>query len=516
MRHFFNSETKTINSAAAILALAGLFSRFLGLVRDWLLSSTFGASWELDVYFVAFRIPDLIYNVLVAGGIVVAFLPLFSEYFSLSKEKAWEFANNILNVFLFLLVTISLVLFLFTPFLVKLIAPGFNLEELALGIFLTRIILLGPILLGLSSIFSAILQYFNRFLVYALCGLLYNLGIIFGILFLVPFFGIAGVALGVVVGAVFHFLIQIPSAIGCGFKYRRIFSFSVDLKRVFKLMLPRTLATAGQQINLVVITAIASTLSTGSIAIFSFANNIQYFPVGIIGVSFATAIFPALSKTWVEEKRKDFIDKLSLTFCKILYFIVPLSVLFFVLRRHIVDVILRHGQFTQVQADLTSACLGLFCIGIWALALIPLLFRAFFSLQDTKTPTLIALSGIVLNIVLSFYLVWLFGSWGVASLLGLPLAFSLSSIFQLALLMIFLKKRIGDLSFRRIYDSFWRVFTASLIMFLFVSFISNFLSPSVFWEKVIVIFLIFFAGILTYLLSARILKIPFFGKYEIN
>jgi len=519
MKRFFNLQTKSINSAAGILALSALLSRFLGLIRDWLLSGTFGAGWELDVYFAAFRLPDLVYNVLITGGIVVAFLPLFSEYFSLSKERAWQFTNNVLNAFLFLIISISLVLFLFTPFLVRLIAPGFGPEKLSLAILLTRLMFLGPILFGLSSVFSGILQYFNRFFIYALCPILYNLGIIFGIIFLVPRFGILGVALGVILGAALHFLIQVPSAIGCGFKYKAIFSFSSDLKRLFSLMLPRTIATAGQQINLVVITAIASTLSAGSIVIFNFANNLQYFPIGIIGVSFATAMFPSLSRAWIKDKKDEFIESFSLAFCKILYFIIPVSILFFILRSHIVEIILRHGQFTQAQADLTAASLALFCLGIWALSLIPLVFRAFFSLQDTKTPTLIALASIILNVGLSFYLTDLLGSgsWelfslkGDISVLGLPLAFSSAVIFQLVLLMIFLRRKIKGLSFRKIYNSFWRIVAAGFLMWLVIHFVLGlFGSFTGFAEKLSVLLIIVVSGALSYLLFSWLLRSPEF------
>ena len=188
---FFNSQTNSVGAAAGILALSALISRVLGVVRDWLLAKTFGAGPELDVYFAAFRIPDLVYNILIAGGVIVAFLPLFSEYFSKgNKEDAWRFTNNTLNIFLFFLIFLCLILFIFASPLIKLITPGFDPEQLQKTIFLTRLMFLSPIFLGLSSIFSGILQYFNRFLIYGLCPILYNLGIIFGVLFLAPPLGV--------------------------------------------------------------------------------------------------------------------------------------------------------------------------------------------------------------------------------------------------------------------------------------------------------------------------------------
>jgi putative peptidoglycan lipid II flippase len=398
------------------------------------------------------------------GGVLVAFLPLFSEYFAKDEKKAWEFSSNCLNVFLFLLILLSLFLFIFTPYLVKMIAPGFGYGETQKTIMLTRVMFLSPIFFGLSSIFSGILQYFDRFLIYGLCPILYNLGIIFGILFLSPKFGILGLALGVVMGAFFHFVIQVPTALSCGFNYKPIFNFKDSkISRLFILMIPRTLGVSAFQINLVVINAIASTLGEGTISIFNLANNISYFPIGIVGISFAVAAFPSLSKTWAEGGKKEFFRKFSLVFRQTLYLVFPISILIFILRNQIVDIILKNGLFSVFSAKLASSSLGLFCLGIFALALIPIVLRAFFSLKNTKTPTLIALISMSVNIFLSFiltqalkfprvgwhfflqkFLVNFFSLQGIqdVSVLGLALAVSFSAIFQLILLLFFLFKEL--------------------------------------------------------------------------
>jgi len=529
MNRFFNSQTKTVTAAAGILAISALISRVLGLIREWLLASTFGAGSNLDVYFAAFRIPDLVYNVLIAGGIVVAFLPLFSEYFAKNKKEAWQFTNNVLNIFLFFLIFLCLVLFIFTPSLMKLIAPGFNLEQAGLAILLTRLMFLSTIFFGLSAIFSGILQYFNRFLVFSLCPVLYNLGIIAGIIFLSPTFGIFGVAIGVVAGAFFHFVIQIPSAANCGFRYRPIFNFKdPGIKKAFKLMIPRTLGMAANQINLIVITAIASTLVSGSIAIFNFANNLQYFPIGIIGVSFAVAAFPAFSRAWAENKKGEFIKNFSSLFRQVLYLIIPTSCLIFILRNQIVGIVLRHGQFSPVSAHLTAASLGLFCFGVFALSLIPLIFRAFFAFKDTKTPTLIAVAGMAVNIILSFYFTWLLGFSNLfqkfivnalslqgienVQVVGLPLAFAIAGIFQFILLMIFLYKKIGDYKLKEIFNSFLKILTGSCLMVAGVYLILYLISPifsiqtffGVFWQTIIAAL----AGGLVYVIATFLLKSP--------
>jgi len=460
LNKILNSQTNSVGAAAGILAASSLISRFLGLIRDRLLASTFGASSNLDVYFAAFRIPDFIYNILIAGGIVVAFVPLFSEYFLKDKEEAWDFVNNVLGIFLFFLVITTLIISIFAPIIVKIITPGFNSQQLALTVLLTRILFLSPIFLGLSSIFSGILQYFNRFLVYSLAPILYNLGIILGIIFLAPVSGILGVTLGVIMGAFLHFAIQIPSAVNAGLSYKPIFHLKDSkIKRVFYLMLPRTFGVAAPQINLMVVTAIASGLPAGALSIFTFANNLQQFPLGLIGIPFAIAAFPALSQAWASQKKEDFTIKFSSTFRKILYIIIPLSFLIFIFKNQIIEIILKTGRFSEAAAALAAASLGLFTLGIFATTLIPLIFRAFFALQDTKTPTIIAIIAMILNIFLCFGFVHLLSfpnpfqglivkSFSLQdidniSVIGLPLAFSIDSILQFILLMIFLFRKIN-------------------------------------------------------------------------
>ena len=438
MRTLFHFQTKTITSAAIVLAGSSLISRILGLFRDRLLAGVFGAGSELDVYYAAFRIPDFIYNILIAGGVVVAFLPLFSEYFLKDKEMAWHFASNVLNIFLLCLILIALGFFVFAPAIVKIIVPGFDNQQIQLTVLLTKILLLSPILLGLSAVFSGILQYFNKFLFYSLAPIMYNLGIIFGIVFLTPFSGIAGVAGGVIIGALLHFLIQVPGAIRSGFSYKLILDFKDEkIKRVFSLILSRTLGVAAPQINLMVATVLASTLAAGSLAIFNFANNFAQFPMGLIGIPFAVAVFPSLSKSFASLNKEDFIRDFFATFKKIAYLTLPISLLIFIFRNQIIEIIFKTGKFTQSSMEITAASLGFFALGIWANSLIPLVLRAFFAFKDTKTPTVIAVFAMILNIGLSFWFVRLMDS-----VTGLPLAFSIDSILQLLLLMFFLSRKI--------------------------------------------------------------------------
>ena len=489
----FNFQSKTITRAAILLLFFGLVSKLLALVRDRLLAGRFGAGQELDIYFAAFRIPDFVFGIMIMGGLATVFLPVFSEYFKKSEEDGWKLANNALNCFLILLIATCALLAVFTPYLIKFIIPGFNQESRDLAISLTRIMFLSPIFLGISSIFSGILHYFNKFLIYSLAPVLYNLGIIIGILFFVPAFGLKGLAFGVILGAILHWIIQIPATKFSGYRYSFIFNFRhPGLVKIFKLVIPRTIGSAAYHINLIVVTAIASTLTVGSIAVLNFSNNLQYLPVGLIGLSFALASFPALSKAWVDKAKEKFLESFSLVFRQVLFLMIPTSVLVFLLRAQFVRLILGTGQFGWLETRLTAASLGLFCFGIFAISLIPLLARTFYSLHDTKTPVFIGLASVSLNIALSFIFINLLEKMGVfynftsnilrlegiknISIVGLPLALSISGIFQFSLLVIFLKIKMGDIRLKKILQSFWKILLSSILLGVFTYFSLRFAS----------------------------------------
>ncbi|MDD5606543.1 MAG: murein biosynthesis integral membrane protein MurJ [Candidatus Pacebacteria bacterium] len=478
LRKISNSESKSVTFSAIILAVGGLISRILGLLRDRLLAGRIGAGQELDIYFTAFRIPDFVYGILIAGGIVSVFLPVFAEYFK--KERANELTNYVLNAFLVILIIICAVLAIFTGPLISLIAPGFSASAKAATVLLTRIMFLSPIFLGLSSIFSGILHYFNRFLIYSLAPILYNLGIIFGILFLYPLFGTLGLGYGVILGALLHLLIQIPAVKSTGYFYKPLLNFSFPgLSKMFRLMIPRTLGMAANHINLIIITAIASFLAVGSISVFNFANNLHYFPIGIVGFSFAISSFPIFSKFFVNGQKKEFFDNFSSSIRQIIFYILPCAFLMFILRAQIVRLVLGTGQFDWSATRLTAASLGIFSLAIIAGSLIPLLTKAFFAMQDTKTPLLISLISVIFNTVFSFYFVHLLGFSNIFSrflinllkleslrdiqVIALPLSFSLITALQAILLFCFIIKKIGNFKYQEIYYSFFKNFLAIVL-----------------------------------------------------
>jgi len=456
LKRLFNGQSKTITSAAIILGATSLISRLLGILRDRILAGEFGAGIELDMYYSAFRIPDLVFNLLVLGALSAGFIPVFIDYLD-SKKKAWELVNVVLNVMFLSLILFSAFLIILTPWLVKIITPGFNNEQLAITSTLTQIMFLSPILLAISGIFGSVLQSFKRFFIYSIAPIFYNVGIIIGALFFTPYLGIYGLAWGVVLGAFLHLLVQIPPVITLGYHYQFIFSLTHQgLIKIFRLMVPRTLGLVISQINLLVVTIIGSTLAVGSIAVFNLANNIQSFPLGLFGISIAIAAFPIFSE--LAKKKKEFIAILSLTVRQILFLIIPASALLIVLRAQVVRVILGSGRFDWEDTVLTLETLSLFAFSLFAQSLILVFARAFYAHHDSKTPFYTGLITALANIVLAVMLVEPFG------VAGLALAFSLSSVLNFLLLTLILHYRLGRLDGQKITISTVKILVATFML----------------------------------------------------
>ncbi len=467
-KRFFGKQINSITVAAALVALSSLASRFLGVIRDRILAGQFGASTTLDIYYAAFRIPDLIFNLIVLGALSAGFVPIFTSLikdFSCENKnncdsenhnkEAWSLANNILNILLIGLAVLSVIGIIAAPLLTRLITPGFGPNEQMTTTALTRIMFLSPLFLGLSGVLGGILQSFKRFFMYSLAPIFYNVGIIIGALYFVNWWGLSGLAWGVVLGAFMHMAIQIPSVYQLGFRYKlKVIWRDINTWKIGRMMVPRTLSLAISQINLLVITIIASGLSSGSLSIFNLANNLQSFPVGIFGISFAIAAFPALSEFAFNK------EKLTANFSQamrqILFFIVPATVLIIALRAQIIRVVLGSGQFNWEDTISTMNTLGFFALSLFAQATMPLLIRVYYARHNSSTPFYLGLFTVLLNIGLSFIFA---PSMGVA---GLALAYSIANILNFILLWVWLYFSVGTLDISNILSSVLK-FTASAI-----------------------------------------------------
>lgn len=496
----------TIFTSAFLLSIATFLSKILGMLRDRVFASKFGAGDTLDIYFAAFRIPDLVFNLLILGALSSAFVPVFVGLVSLNKkEEAFYVTNSLLNIFLLATIFICALLFVFMDPLVSFIAPGFSGEKRELTVAMSRLMLLSPIFFCVSNVAASILNSFKSFFLYALAPIMYNLGIIFGALFFVRRYGIFGLALGVILGAFLHMIIQLPRVFSFGYRFRPIFDFRhPEVKKIWKLMVPRTFGLALDQANLWVITVLASLTAAGSVAVFNLAFNLQSFPISLFGVSFAVAVFPYLAEAASKYNYLAFREHFSKIFSQILFFIIPLSCLIILLRAQIVRLVLGAGNFDWEDTYFTAQSLGLFSLAIFAQGLIHLLARTFYSLSDTKTPFYASLLGVLTNVVLGLVLMRRY------QVLGLVLAFSISSFLSMILLLLILRLRFGDLNDLVLMKNTLKILLVSIIMSATVYFVMRvfaaYVNMQTFFGILEQSFAALFVGVLVFLVLSMAFK----------
>ncbi|MFA6427009.1 MAG: murein biosynthesis integral membrane protein MurJ [Candidatus Magasanikbacteria bacterium] len=501
-------ETKynSITGAAIIIGAASLVSRIIGLVRDRLFAHYFGAGDIMDAYYAAFRIPDFVYNIVVVGALSAGFIPVFMELLVKDKEEARRVTNSVITILAFTLTIVCLILYIFTPQLVTKLTPGFLGSKYELTLTFTRIMLLSPVLLGISGVISGVLQSYKAFLVYSLTPIMYNIGIIVGVTVFVPLFGLNGLAYGVILGALMHLCIQIPALIHYGFNFRPLLLWKhPSVRKIGWLLIPRTLGMATQQINKVAITIIGSLLVSGSLTIFNLADNLQSVPSGIVGISFGMAIFPVLAELAAQNKKQEFVDRISSTTRQILFLILPLTILFIILRAQIVRVTLGTGKFDWDATVLTFQTLAFFSISLFAQSLIPMLARAFYALQDTWTPFIIGMCSTLVNVLAALYFAKSFG------VIGLACAYSASMIIQTALLWIFLRHKTHGLNEKSIVISIIKMSVAVLGMGFVIQLLKKPMSLVVdmekFWGILTQGLVCGTVGLITYLVLCRLLKL---------
>lgn len=493
----FNKEFINVNQAALLLGIFTLLSQILALFRDRFIAHFVGPSAGLDVYYAAFRIPDLIFISIASLASVTVLIPFISAKMENGKvtEEARRFMNSVFTVFFGTMLVVSVIVFFLMPVLAKIVAPGFSPEMQTKLIMLSRIMLVSPILMGLSNLFGTVTQLFRKFFFYSLSPIFYNLGIIIGVVLLYPIWGIKGMAVGVAFGALLHFLIQAIASSGCGFRPKFTFR-KINLKEIKKVVfvsLPRTLGLAFNSIALVCIIALASFEKSGSISIFNFSFNLQSVPLNIIGVSYAVASFPTLVKAFSPKNLEKFKIHLKATARQIIFWSLPVTFLFIVLRAQIVRVILGSGSFTWDNTRLVAASLAIFSISVLAQGMVALLSRAYYATGNTKRPLVINLISSVSIVILAYVFTHIFQTVPMfryviesmfkvtdipgTAVLMLPLAYSVGSIINFILQWIFIKRDFMDKKESFIAKTFYQSLGASFFIGL-VSYLSlNAFSP---------------------------------------
>lgn len=430
---------RALARAGLIVSVAFLLSRVLGWVRFIVIANAFGVSAELEALYAAFRLPDLIFQLVAAGALSSALIPVVSSVLVTDGEaRAWRVVSTVTTLMLVALLAMATIIFLVADALVPLMTPGFDAATTARTVELTRIMVLGPIFLAMGALATSVLNARDRFAAAALAPIVYNLTIIGATVLLAPSMGGVGVAIGVVAGSLGHLLVQVPPLRAIGARIR----LSVDVadpaaRRALTLMLPRAIGLGASQITFVVVTALATDLGLGALTAFTIAFTLLQIPIGVIGVPLGVVLFPSLSREAASGGEDEFRRLLVRAVRLLIVAMIPVAAVAAILRTEAVEVLF--GSFTAGAIALTAATFLAFLPGLPAHALIALLARAFYARQDTITPVLAAVTAVLVNTTLAVALV------GPLGLPGVALAIAIAAWLEAAALAVMLRRRLGPL-----------------------------------------------------------------------
>ncbi|AFV03589.1 hypothetical protein UNSWDHB_1692 [Dehalobacter sp. UNSWDHB] len=502
------TNNQKMMKAAGFMMAANLVSRLLGFVRESLMAGLFGKTAATDAYNTAFILPDLLYWLLVGGVLSAAFIPVLSEYIAKGREKeGWKVVSSVTNATFLLLCILVIAGMLLTPKFIELQVPGFSPANKELTIYLTRILLLQPVILALSGITMGILNSYKIFWPSALGTVLYNASVIlFGALFANSgeARSISGFAFGVVIGAAVNFLVQVPSLRRVGFRYYPM----IDLKhpgvrKIMVLAVPMIIMYTLNQFQVIVNSNLGSALDPGSLTAVWYSYRLFQVPVGIFALAIGVAVFPTLTEQAALKKAKDFLETISSAIRLIIFITVPISIGMVVLRFPLIRVLFQHGEFSAGDTDIMAVPLLYFSLGITAQAIIQILPRAFYAMQNTWIPVILGLVAMAVSII------WMYILVGPLACGGLALAVTLGAIMQMLLLFIVLRRKLGKIDGRRIAAVFSKTLAAALAMAAVVMIWANLLTIWVGIGKMgstIVLISGALVGMLVFFIVARLLK----------
>lgn len=428
--------------SASIVGLAFVASRVLGLLREVILGYRFGTSSEYDAYVSAFRVPDLLFLVVMSGAFGAAFIPIFGGYLEKGeRDRAWRLASTVITMAAVATVVLGAFVFVFAgPIMRNLVAPDLPADIQPLAVKTMRILLLSPIFLGLGIAAKGILEAQEQFTLPALSPVLYNAAIIVAALALAPTWGIEGVAAGVVFGAVLHVLVQVPGLIRSGMRFTPSLDRTVDgLAEVARLLLPRVIGLAAFQLNFVAVTYMASGAGEGRVSAINYAWQMMMLPHGVVALSISTVIFPAMARLFQAGKMAEVRTTFTGALMPMLFLTIPASVGLFELRTAIPQTVFQFGAFDAQSTALVSPALAFLALGLVWYALVEVLARIYYAMQDTRTPVIAGMVIIVINVALGAALVGPLGHSGLA------IALTASTGIEALILFVLLRARIGGL-----------------------------------------------------------------------
>jgi putative peptidoglycan lipid II flippase len=465
VKNFFTRRQTNIFSAAAVISAMVALSRILGLVRNRVLAHFFSTE-EISLYFAAFRLPEIVFNILVFGAISAAFIPTFTGYLTKKRQEARHLASTTLTLALIVFLILStLVFFLARPFY-QLMLVDFNELKIQKVVFLARVLLLAQGFFLISYFLTGILESLQRFLIPALAPIFYNLSIILGTIIFSNRFGILGPVIGAVVGAFIHCFIQIPLTLALGMKPKISFDFfHPGIRKMINLASPRIIELAIIELRKSLELFLAYLISSSAYAWFTFAGSLQLLPVALFGTSIARATLPTLSSLAIKKDMESFRKTFLASFHQILFFALPTSVFLVVLRIPMVRLAFGAARFTWQSTVETGYALSVFSLSVFSQSLNLLLSRGFYALYKTKTAVKVSVGCILINIFFAFLFILAFH----LPIWGLTLSFSIASIIQFFILLFLFNKEVGGFEKRALILPFIKIsfasFSSGLLMF---------------------------------------------------
>lgn len=463
MREIFLRKQSSILSAALIIMVTYGLSHVLGLLKSRLLISYFFGSSAalLDVYYASMVIPETVFQLLVMGALSAAFIPIFSKYLAKNESEAWEMAGLTVNLVMFLMLVVTVVILVFAKPLAVLVAPGFSTAQISIMVNLLRVMLVSQIFFAISGFLTGTIQSNQRFLLPAIAPLVYNLGIILGIVLLTPLLGIYGPAVGMVFGAVLHMVIQLPLAISLGFKFVPKLNWRhPGVLEVAKLMPPRMLAMGIDQIEQFTAVILASGLAAGSLSLFNVARLLYAIPTLLFGSTIGQAALPTLSSLVAQKKWPEFRKTLLDSCLQVVFLALPICVLLIVLRIPIVRLTFGAKTFPWEATLLTGQTLAVLLISAGFFAVMQIIVRAFYALHDTTTPLVVGIAAAVTNVALSIVLVNVFS----LGIVGIAWALSATTIIETLILgTVLLHKQFPTEEISKAAVSFFKLILLGIV-----------------------------------------------------
>lgn len=441
--NWLKKEHQSILSAAAIISISYLASALLGLIKNRLLAARFfgGLEADLDVYFAALVIPDTLFQLLIAGALSAAFVPIYQDYLGKSQHEANRLTNATLTSFSLILSLLIVLLIIFALPIANLITH-FSPSQTTLMAELMRLMAVAQFFFAVSAFLTGVLQTHRRFLIPAIAPLFYNLGIIITIFFFSSSLGIYSAALGMIVGAILHLVIQLPQARLVGFHLRPVFNFNHPGSRtILRLMPPRSAALGIVQIERFITINLISILSVGSLSLFNFARQLYLLPISLFGVALGQAAFPSLSEEVSRKNFDRFKNTLSKALSQVVFFSLPASIVLLVLRIPLVRLVFGADSFPWEATLLTGKTLAILAFTITPQATTHVLIRAFYAQKDTRTPLYVNLVTITIFALLGFIFTRIYS----LGIIGIALALSFSNSLDFLLLYQLINRRIGRL-----------------------------------------------------------------------